>query len=133
MLEVLTRRYYGNQGAARRAYRRGGRLHVRGRRAADSSVVRRRGEPSSALGEALPRLAELAAAEDAVDADIYLGLGGPAADPDAMAAALHTVVRALALPQPVSRSPLTVAGRRGAVMHHHFTSARRPTGSASSG
>jgi acetyl/propionyl-CoA carboxylase alpha subunit/acetyl-CoA carboxylase carboxyltransferase component len=120
MLEVLTRRYYGNRAllAVRTAEVAGCTFVVAAR--AGSTVVSA-AVSIVALGEALRGLAELAAAEDAVDADIYLAWENQPQDPDAMAATLHTVVREVALPQQVSRLTLTVAGRRGAVMHHHFT------------
>ena len=91
MLEVLTRRYYGNKGLAERP-------HQRGRRAADSwspsgagSRVVSAAVSFDALGDALRGLAELAGGGDAVDADIYLAWEKQPEDSDAMAAALHEV------------------------------------------
>ncbi|MEV1076361.1 carboxyl transferase domain-containing protein [Micromonospora parva] len=125
MLEVLTRRYYGNRSLT----------SVRTRAVADCTfVVAERADSSvvsaavrfDALGSALRGLAELAAGEDAVDADIYLGWENQPEDFDAMAAALAEVIAAHPLPPQVRRVTTTVAGRGGAVMHHHFTF--RPSG-----
>ncbi|MCO1594449.1 ATP-grasp domain-containing protein [Micromonospora sp. RHAY321] len=120
MLEVLTRRYYGNKALA----------SVRTREVADCTfVVAERADSSvvsaavsfDALGDALRGLAELASGEDAVDVDIYLGWENQPEDFDAMAAALLEVITAHPLPPQVRRLTATVAGRGGAVMHHHFT------------
>ncbi|MFD0899596.1 ATP-binding protein [Actinomadura sediminis] len=119
MLEVLTRRYYGNKGL----------IGVRTREAAGCTfvVAERAGSRLvsaavrfESLGGALRGLAELAGDED-VDADIYLAWEGQPDDFDAMAAALHEVIGAHPLPDRVRRITATVAGSRGAVMHHHFT------------
>ncbi|MEU8255627.1 carboxyl transferase domain-containing protein [Micromonospora inaquosa] len=125
MLEVLTRRYYGNRSLT----------SVRTREVAGCTfVVAERAESSvvsaavrfDALGDALRGLADLATGEDAVDADIYLGWENQPEDFDAMAAALADVIAAHPLPPQVRRVTTTVAGRGGAVMHHHFTF--RPSG-----
>ncbi|MBO4163549.1 ATP-binding protein [Micromonospora antibiotica] len=127
MLEVLTRRYYGNKGLA----------DVRTRQVADCTfVVAERADSSllsaavrfDALGDALRGLAELAGDGSAVDADIYLGWENQPEDFDAMAAALLEVVNAHPLPAQVRRLTTTVAGRGGAVMHHHFTFRPSSTG-----
>ena len=81
-----------------------------------------------ALGGALRGLAELAGGEDAIDADIYLAWENQPEDFDAMAAALHEVISAHPLPRQVRRLTTTVAGRGGAVMHHHFTFRPSTTG-----
>ncbi|MEV0212882.1 carboxyl transferase domain-containing protein [Micromonospora sp. NPDC050695] len=125
MLEVLTRRYYGNKALT----------SVRTHTVADCSfVVAERADSSvvstavsfDALDGALRGLADLAAGEDSVDADIYLGWENQPEDFDAMAAALLDVITAHPLPPQVRRLTATVAGRGGAVMHHHFTF--RPSG-----
>ncbi|MFJ6169076.1 carboxyl transferase domain-containing protein [Micromonospora orduensis] len=127
MLEVLTRRYYGNKALT----------SVRTRTVADCSfVVAERADSSvvsaavsfDALDRALRGLADLATGEESVDADIYLGWENQPEDFDAMAAALLAVVTAHPLPPQVRRLTATVAGRGGAVMHHHFTF--RPSGGA---
>ncbi|XRQ12269.1 carboxyl transferase domain-containing protein [Actinomadura welshii] len=129
LLEVLTRRYYGNKGLS-------------GVRTDDvagcSFVVAERGGSHlvsaavgfGALGGALDGLAELAGGVDAVDADIYLSWENQPEDFDAMAEALHEVIRAHPLPPQVRRLTTTVAGSRGAVMHHHFTFRPSPAGMA---
>lgn len=125
MLEVLTRRYYGNRALT----------SVRTRQVADCTfVVAERADSSvvsaavsfDALGSALRGLAELATGEDSVDADIYLGWENQPEDFDAMADALAEVIAAHPLPSQVRRVTTTVAGRGGSVMHHHFTF--RPSG-----
>ncbi|MEV4846056.1 carboxyl transferase domain-containing protein [Micromonospora matsumotoense] len=127
MLEVLTRRYYGNKGLA----------DVRTRQVADCTfVVAERADSSllsaavrfDALGDALRGLGELAGDGSAVDADIYLGWENQPEDFDAMAAALLEVINAHPLPAQVRRLTTTVAGRGGAVMHHHFTFRPSSTG-----
>jgi acetyl/propionyl-CoA carboxylase alpha subunit/acetyl-CoA carboxylase carboxyltransferase component len=120
MLEVLTRRYYGNKGLTLvRTSEAAGRAFVVAERA--DSAVASAAVPFAALGDALRGLAELAAGEDAVDADIYLAWEKQPEGTDAMAAALHEVVAAHPLPPQVRRLTTTVAGSNGAVMHHHFT------------
>ncbi|MFI6578407.1 carboxyl transferase domain-containing protein [Nocardiopsis sp. NPDC050513] len=129
MLEVLTRRYYGNKGLT----------DVRTREVAGCAfVVAERAESSvvsaavafEELGVALRGLAELANGGEAVDADIYLSWEKQPEDFDAMAAALHEVFSVHPLPDQVRRLTATVAGRDGAVMHHHFTFRPSPTGLA---
>ncbi len=70
---------------------------------------------------------ELAPAGDAV-ADIYLTWADQPDDPDAMAAELGGVLAAGQLPSQLRRVTTTVAGRSGAVMHHHFTFRPSPAG-----
>ncbi|PZG24029.1 fused acetyl/propionyl-CoA carboxylase subunit alpha/methylmalonyl-CoA decarboxylase subunit alpha [Micromonospora craterilacus] len=125
MLEVLTRRYYGNKALAGvRTHAVGGGTFVVAERA-DSSVVSA-AVRFDALGGALRGLAELVGGEQAVDADIYLVWENQPEDHDATAAALLEVINAHPLPPQVRRLTTTVAGRGGAVMHHHFTF--RPSG-----
>ncbi|GAA3247029.1 ATP-binding protein [Nonomuraea helvata] len=120
MLEVLTRRYYGNKGLTGvRTSEVAGCTFVVADRA--GSCVVSSAVSFEALGGALRGLAELASGEEAIDADIYLGWENQPEDSDAMAAALHEVVSAHPLPDQVRRLTATVAGRGGAVMHHHFT------------
>jgi len=127
MLEVLTRRYYGNKGLTGvRTSAVAGCEFVVAERA--GSCVVSAAESFEAFGSALRGLAELASAEEAIDADIYLGWENQPADSDAMAAALHEVVSAHPLASQVRRLTATVAGSRGAVMHHHFTFRPSTTG-----
>ncbi|GAA0640048.1 biotin carboxylase N-terminal domain-containing protein [Kutzneria viridogrisea] len=127
MLEVLTRRYYGNKGLTGvRTSEVAGCTFVVAERAGSSLVsaaVR-----FDALGSALRGLAELAGGEDAIDADIYLAWEKQPEDSGAMAAALQEVVSAHPLPTQVRRLTTTVAGSGGAVMHHHFTFRPSTTG-----
>ena len=125
MLEVLTRRYYGNKAltSVRTHDVAGCAFVVAGR--ADSSVVST-AVRFDALDGALRGLAELAGRDGTIDADIYLAWENQPADFDAMAAALLEVLNAHPLPAQVRRVTTTVAGRAGAVMHHHFTF--RPAG-----
>ena len=120
MLEVLTRRYYGNKALLTvRTEEVSGCTFVVAERTSSSVVsaaVR-----FETLGDALRGLAELATAEDAVDADIYLAWEKQPQDTDGMAAALHAAVDEVPLPPQVGRLTITVAGRGGGVMHHHFT------------
>ncbi len=121
MLEVLTRRYYGNKGlvAVRTTDAAGCRFVVAER--AGSRIV------STAVGfdefgDALRGLATVAAdSPDEVDADVYLAWEKQPEDSDALAEALHAVIDGQPLPGQVRRLTATVAGSHGAVMHHHFT------------
>ncbi|GAA2500417.1 ATP-binding protein [Winogradskya humida] len=129
MLEVLHRRYYGNKAITGiRTGVAGGTTFVIAERA--GSQVFSAAVSFDALGSALRGLNELATglAGQAIDADIYLAWENQSADSDAMASALHEVINANPLPSQVRRVTATVAGRNGAVMHHHFTF--RPAGSS---
>jgi acetyl/propionyl-CoA carboxylase alpha subunit/acetyl-CoA carboxylase carboxyltransferase component len=128
MLEVLTRRYYGNKGLVNvAATDAAGCRFVVAERAGSRLVSTAVG--FEALGDALRGLAAVAgAAGDAVDADIYLGWEKQPEGSDAMAAALHEVVNSRPLPSQVRRLTATVAGSGGAVMHHHFTFRSSATG-----
>jgi acetyl/propionyl-CoA carboxylase alpha subunit/acetyl-CoA carboxylase carboxyltransferase component len=127
MLEVLTRRYYGNKGLTSvRTSEVAGCTFVVAKRA--GSCVVSSAVSFETLGSALRGLAELASGEDALDADIYLAWERQPEDFDAMAAALHEVVSAHPLPNQVRRLTSTVAGSGGAVMHHHVTFRPSTTG-----
>jgi acetyl/propionyl-CoA carboxylase alpha subunit/acetyl-CoA carboxylase carboxyltransferase component len=129
MLEVLTRRYYGNKGlTAVRTSELAGCTFVVAQRA--GSCVVSSAVSFEALGSALRGLAELAGGEDAIDADIYLAWEKQPEDPETMAAALHEAVSAYPLPGQVRRLTATVAGSGSAVMHHHFTFRPSVTGMA---
>jgi acetyl/propionyl-CoA carboxylase alpha subunit/acetyl-CoA carboxylase carboxyltransferase component len=127
MLEVLTRRYYGNKGLTGvRTSEVAGCTFVVAERAGSwvvSSAV-----SFEALGGALRGLTELASGGHAIDADIYLAWHKQPEGSDAMVAALHEVVNAHPLPSEVRRLTVTVAGRSGAAMHHHFTFRPSTTG-----
>ena len=125
LLEVLTRRYYGNR-AIRSigVHAAGGCTFVVAERAESRVVTAAVG--FDGLGAALDGLAGLAAGAPSVDADIYLSWEGQPEDTDALAGALQEAVDAHPMPAGVERITATVAGRGGAVMHHHFTF--RPAG-----
>ncbi|QUH02404.1 ATP-grasp domain-containing protein [Saccharopolyspora erythraea] len=121
LLEVLTRRYYGNRALE----------GVRTTQVADGTAVvaeYQDGHPRvvatavdfAALPEAVRAIGELAADGDLV-ADIYLTWADQPEDTDAMAAELGAALGTQGLPGQVGRITTTVAGRSGAVMHHHFT------------
>ncbi|HEY1917695.1 MAG TPA: carboxyl transferase domain-containing protein [Streptosporangiaceae bacterium] len=120
MLEVLTRRYYGNKGLTGvQAINAAGCRFVVAERA--GSALAAAAVRFEALGDALRGLAELAAGPQDIDADIYLMWEHQPADSAGMAAALGEVIAAHPLPAQVRRLTTTVAGSGGAVMHHHFT------------
>jgi acetyl/propionyl-CoA carboxylase alpha subunit/acetyl-CoA carboxylase carboxyltransferase component len=127
MLEVLTRRYYGNKPlrGVRTAEVAGCTFVVAER---TDSAVASAAVSFDALGSALRGLAELAGGGDSVVADIYLAWENQPEDSDAMAAALHEVIGGQPLPYRVRRVTATVAGSGGAVMHHHFTFRPSTTG-----
>ncbi|WP_306208169.1 ATP-binding protein [Actinoplanes sp. RD1] len=111
MLEVLNRRYYGNKSLT--ALRTTDRFVVAER--TDGTIV----SAAVRFDELGSALDGLAAFGDAVAADIYVAWENQSEDFDAMAAALQEVLRAH--PAGAGRITFTVAGRNGAVMHHHFT------------
>ncbi|WP_036505075.1 ATP-binding protein [Nocardia aobensis] len=129
MLEVLTRRYYGNKGLTdvRTQNVDGCTFVVAERRGVNlvSAAV-----SFDALDTVLSGLTELAGGAASIEADIYLGWENQPEDFDAMAAALQEVLGARSLPNQVNRITATVAGSNGAVMHHHFTFRPSATGLA---
>ena len=127
MLEVLTRRYYGNKDLT----------DVHTRQAGDCTfvVAERRGVnlvsaavSFDSLGDTVRGLAELATGTASIEADIYLSWENQPEDFENMAAALHEVLNAAPLPNLVHRITATVAGSDNAVMHHHFTFRPSATG-----
>ncbi|AZG44523.1 ATP-binding protein [Gordonia insulae] len=127
MLEVLTRRYYGNKGLTDvRIQQAGGAGFVIAERDGANLVSAAVGFDD--LGPTLGGLAELARDTASVDADIYLAWEQQPEDFDAMAGTLHEVLAAGSLPNQVHRVTITVAGRGGALMHHHFTFRPSATG-----
>jgi acetyl-CoA carboxylase carboxyltransferase component/biotin carboxyl carrier protein len=127
MLEVLTRRYYGNKDLTSVSTTvLAGTTFVVAERS--GSRVVSAAVSYAALGNALQGLAELAGGGDAIDADIYIAWENQPDDTDAMAAALHEIISARPLPARVRRITAAVAGRAGAVMHNHFTFRPSSTG-----
>jgi acetyl/propionyl-CoA carboxylase alpha subunit/acetyl-CoA carboxylase carboxyltransferase component len=128
MLEVLTRRYYGNKDlSVVRTAEAAGCEFVVAERHAGSTIVSAAVDIEE-LGGALDGLAALADGDTTIDADIYLVWEGQPADSDALAAALLEIVSSHRLPDRVGRVTTTVAGRGGAVMHHHVTFRRASVG-----
>ncbi|MEE4025306.1 carboxyl transferase domain-containing protein [Gordonia sp. PKS22-38] len=127
MLEVLTRRYYGNKGLSDiRIQPAGGASFVVAERSGANLV-------SAAVSfDDLPAtmggLAELAQETASVDADIYLSWEQQPADFDAMAGKLHEIITATSMPGQVHRITVTVAGSGDARMHNHFTFRPSATG-----
>jgi acetyl/propionyl-CoA carboxylase alpha subunit/acetyl-CoA carboxylase carboxyltransferase component len=130
LLEVLTRRYYGSRllpGLHTRVVD-GCPVIIAGHQDdTGRSTVLATAVDFAALPAAMRAIGGAAPAGDAV-ADIYLTWAGQPDDPDAMAAELHAVLAARPLPGPLRRITTTVAGRSGAVMHHHFTFRPSPDG-----
>ncbi|WP_370950056.1 biotin carboxylase N-terminal domain-containing protein [Amycolatopsis sp. cg5] len=127
LLEVLTRRYYRDRSLEdiRTASAESGTFVVAEHVAeAEHTRVVTTAVDFPALGDAVRAVGELAAdlppSGDLV-ADLYVTWGDQPDDVDAMAAVLRKVVAAEPLPQQVRRITTTVAGRSGAVVHHHFT------------
>ena len=135
LLEVLTRRYYGNKGLS----------DVRSRDVAGCTfVTAEHVEPARVVTTAVD-FAQLADAVRAVGelaadvppgahlvADVYVRWAGQP-DVDAMAARLGEVITAQPLPERVDRITTTVAGGGSALMHHHFTFRRGAAGAAPAG
>ncbi|GAA0220611.1 biotin carboxylase N-terminal domain-containing protein [Saccharothrix mutabilis subsp. mutabilis] len=119
LLEVLARRYYGNDAlTAIRPKRVGDCVFVaaenRGTRVVSTAV------DFAALPGAVRALAELAADQPLV-ADLYVTWPDGPADHEEMAARLREALTAQPLPTALDRITTTVAGRRDEAMHHHFT------------
>lgn len=127
MLEVLTRRYYGNKDLT----------GVHTREAGDCTfvVAERKGVSLvsaavsfDSLAGVVRGLAELATGTASIEADIYLSWENQPEDFDATAAALHEVLNEQPVSNQVHRITATVAGSDNAVMHHHFTFRPSATG-----
>ncbi|GAA4748524.1 carboxyl transferase domain-containing protein [Gordonia alkaliphila] len=124
MLEVLTRRYYGNKGlSAVATHRASGCTFVLAQRG--GSLLVSAATSFDKLDTALCGLAELVDGAASIDADVYVRWDDQPEDLDEMAAALHEVVSARLLPNQVHRVTVTVAGLGDEAMHHHVTF--RPT------
>ncbi|OLR93459.1 ATP-binding protein [Actinokineospora bangkokensis] len=125
LLEVLTRRYYGNRPLSLvEAGDAGGcrvvtAQHVRDGRASRLFTT---AVDVADLPAALGALADVAAGhgEETVVADLYLRWE-PQPDVDGMAERFTAALAEHPLPANVRRVTLTAAGARGAVHHHHFT------------
>src|SRR5699024_10549181 len=84
----------------------------------------------SALGAAAEAASVFTATSELV-ADIYLTWPQQPDDPEEMAAVLLHTLRQAGMPDNLRRITTTVAGPRGAAMHHHFTF--RPDDNATGG
>jgi Acetyl/propionyl-CoA carboxylase, alpha subunit len=132
MLEVLSRRYYGNRGLSEaRCLERGGHTLFTAQydRANDDQDGERFGLIAAAadwdgLPAVLAQVAELARESEATApdtvADVYLSWPDQP-EPDDMAAALGEVLAQTGLLSVLSRVTISVAGRTGSAMHHHVT------------
>ncbi|PRY02475.1 carboxyl transferase domain-containing protein [Allonocardiopsis opalescens] len=129
LLEVLTRRYYGNRALSEvSAVDAAGCRFVAARHTGQDRVTRvlATAVDIAALPDALGAVAALAAAgaadaaEGEVVADLYLTWEGQP-DADAMAVRLGRLIAEHRLPANIRRITTMVAGTSGAVMHHHFT------------
>ncbi|WP_238010062.1 biotin carboxylase N-terminal domain-containing protein [Dactylosporangium sp. AC04546] len=117
MLEVLSRRYYGNRGVSDpRSFESGG--HSFFTAAYDGFRLIATATDFPELTATLEQVAGLVTA-DAI-ADVYLRWADQP-DIDAMAATLQEIVDRAALPESLQRVTVSVAGRTGSAMHHHFT------------
>ncbi|GAB3135770.1 biotin carboxylase N-terminal domain-containing protein [Tsukamurella serpentis] len=120
MLEVLTRRYYGNKGLSDvRTQQVGATDFVIAER--DGALLVSAAVSYDGLGDAVAGLAQVSDGAASVDADIYLSWEQQPEDQDEMVAAFDSVLSEHPLPAQVRRVTITVAGSGGAVMHHHFT------------
>jgi acetyl/propionyl-CoA carboxylase alpha subunit/acetyl-CoA carboxylase carboxyltransferase component len=121
MLEVLSRRYYGNRGAVDgRSVDVSGQTFFTMEYARDKERFRLIATATDFAGlpDTLQRLAALSDAESV--ADVYISWPDQP-DADAMAAALREIVDASGLLGVLQRVTMSVAGRTGSAMHHHFT------------
>jgi acetyl/propionyl-CoA carboxylase alpha subunit/acetyl-CoA carboxylase carboxyltransferase component len=134
LLEVLCRRSYRPHGLA------GVRCDSIGDRPVVTAGIELDGEPQrlvataagfGALSAAMTTVAEVAAAAPeptALVAEIYLSWADQPADADGMAGALSPALSAAAPPSGLRRVIVTVAGRSGAALPHHFTFRPSSTG-----
>jgi acetyl/propionyl-CoA carboxylase alpha subunit/acetyl-CoA carboxylase carboxyltransferase component len=136
LLEVLTRRYYGNRGlSAVTAREAAGCRFVTAEHTGSGGVTRvvTTAIDIAAMPDAIAAVGTFAAdpavaAEHGLVADLYLTWEGQP-DADAMAVRLGQLLAEHPLPAGVRRITTTVAGTSGAVIHHHFTF--RPEGTDS--
>ncbi|HUZ56036.1 MAG TPA: biotin carboxylase N-terminal domain-containing protein [Streptosporangiaceae bacterium] len=125
LLEVLTRRYYGNRGlSVVTARETAGCRFVTAEHTGSGGVTRlvTTAIDIAALPDAIGAVSTFAAdvAEHGLVADLYVMWEGQP-DADAMAVRLGQLLAEHPLPAGVRRITTTVAGTSGAAMHHHFT------------
>ena len=135
LLEVLTRRYYGNKDLSRiRSRDVEGCTFVTAEHVEPARVVTTAVDFGQ-LADAVRAVGELAADTPPgahLVADLYLRWAGQP-DVDAMAARLSEVITSQPLPERVDRITTTVAGGSAAMHHHHFTFRRGAAGGAAAG
>ncbi|SDM74114.1 ATP-binding protein [Allokutzneria albata] len=129
LLEVVTRRYYGNRGLSEViALDAAGCRFVTAEHTTSDRVTRvvTTAVDIAALSDAIGAVGAFAAdvPEDGLVADLYLTWEDQP-DADAMAVRLGEMLAEHSLPVGVRRITATVAGTSGAVMHHHFTFQRK--------
>ena len=132
LLEVVTRRYYGNRSLSEIATQEiGGCRFVVARHTAPDRVTQvvTTAVDIAALPAAIAAVYTLAAEVDehGLVADLYVTWAGQPEDTDALAARLAEYLAAHPLPAGIRRITTTVAGSSG-VMHHHFTFRPEGTG-----
>ncbi|MYV98482.1 carboxyl transferase domain-containing protein, partial [Streptomyces sp. SID3343] len=125
LLEVLTRRYYGNRGlSAVTAREQAGCRFVSAEHTGPARVTRvvATTVDIAALPDAIDAVAAFAAdvGERGLVADLYV-MWEDQPDTEAIAARLGRLLAEHPLPVGVRRITTTVVGPGGAVMHHHFT------------
>ncbi|MFD8563756.1 biotin carboxylase N-terminal domain-containing protein [Streptosporangium canum] len=125
LLEVLTRRYYGNRGLSEVTVREtAGCRFVTAEHTGSGGVTRvvTTAVDIAALPGAIGAIGAFAAdvAEHGLVADLYVTWEDQP-DADAMAVRLGQLLAEHPQPAGVRRITTTVAGTSGAVMHHHFT------------
>ena len=130
LLEVLTRRYYGNRALSEVTAREtAGCRFVTAEHTGSGRVISlaTTAVDISALPDAIGAVGVIAAnvGEHALGADLYVAWEEHP-DADAMAARLGQLLAEHPQPAGVRRITITVAGTSGALMHHHFTF--RPSG-----
>ncbi|HWG02884.1 MAG TPA: carboxyl transferase domain-containing protein, partial [Trebonia sp.] len=130
LLEVLTRRYYGNRSLTEVVAREvaGCRfVTAQYRGNGDETLLAATATRGGGLPGAVAAVGELAAGMPAggVVADLYVTWEGQP-DADELAARISDVLTVRPLPAGIRRITVTVAGTRGAAMQHHFTF--RPAG-----
>ncbi|HLJ98560.1 MAG TPA: carboxyl transferase domain-containing protein, partial [Streptosporangiaceae bacterium] len=146
MLEALSRRYYGEHGLADvRCAPIGGRpvltggYRLDGKRLRLLATVAGIGDLPEALATvaggagavadaASGPVAGAASGSTALAADIYLSWADQPAEADSVAARLRAALSAAMLPDRLERVTMTVVGRSGTAMHHHFTFRPSPAG-----
>jgi acetyl/propionyl-CoA carboxylase alpha subunit/acetyl-CoA carboxylase carboxyltransferase component len=116
LLEVLTRRYYGNRNLTGFTTVDSGFVTAgyAGMRVAAAAVN------VASLPDTIAAVGELAAPEGSLAADVYVAWDDQP-DGDALAAAVTEIVTARPLPPAITRITVTVPGAKGTAMQHHFT------------